>query len=103
VIDYVRAQTRPGQPIFVMWAAANVYYGADRPPPVPYMWFRNIEAIPGALDKVHAALASDSRPSLVVAEQSADSLDTGGETARLLADHYHPVKRIGDVVIYRAN
>jgi len=103
VIDYVRQHTRPGQPIFVMWAAANVYYGADRPPPVPYMWFRNIQAIPGALDKVHAALASPSRPSLVVAEQPAGSLDSSGETARLLSEHYRPVKRIGDVVIYQAN
>ena len=67
------------------------------------MWFRNIQAIPGALDKVHAALASPSRPSLVVAEQPAGSLDSSGETARLLSEHYRPVKRIGDVVIYQAN
>ena len=102
VVDYVRAHTRPGQRIFVMWAAANVYYLSDRPPAVPYMWFRNIQAIPGALDQVHEVLAGDDRPQLVVAEQSPSSLDSSGETARLLAEHYRPATRIGDVVIYRA-
>jgi hypothetical protein len=102
VVDYVRSHTSPGQRIFVMWAAANVYYLSDRDPAVPYMWFRPLQVIPGALDKVHAALGGDDRPPLVVAEQSAGSLDTSGETARLLAEHYRPVARIGDVVIYHA-
>ena len=86
-----------------MWAAANVYYLSDRPPAVPYMWFRPMQVIPGALDKVHAALGGSDRPQLVVAEQPADALDTSGETARLLARYYRPVARFGSVVVYRAN
>src|SRR4029077_10083045 len=43
VIDYVRQHTRPGRPFFVMGAGATVYSGAAGPPPVPYMWFRNIQ------------------------------------------------------------
>ena len=66
------------------------------------MWFRNIQVVPGALDQVHEALAGDDRPRLVVAEQEPSSLDASGETARLLAEHYRPATRIGDVVIYRA-
>jgi 4-amino-4-deoxy-L-arabinose transferase-like glycosyltransferase len=102
VVDYVRAHTTPGQRIFVMWAAANVYYLSNRDPAVPYMWFRPLQVIPGALGQVHAALGGDDRPPLVVAEQPAGSLDTSGETARLLAEHYRPVAHIGDVVIYHA-
>ena len=94
IVRYVRAHTRPGQRIFVMWAAANVYYLADRPPAVRYMWYRNIQAIPGALGEVHRALASPHRPALVVGEQPAASLDPGGETTRLLRQHY----RLGTVI-----
>jgi hypothetical protein len=102
VIAYVRSHTAPGQRIFVMWAAANVYYLSDRAPAVRYMWFRPLQVIPGALDEVHAALGGPDRPPLVVAEQPASALDTSGETARLLDRYYRPVAHIGGVVIYRA-
>jgi hypothetical protein len=85
-----------------MWAAADVYYLADRAPAVPYMWFRNLQAVPGALDQVHAALASAQRPLLVVAEQDAGALDSSGETARLLASHYRLVATVEGVPIYRS-
>jgi hypothetical protein len=101
VIAYVRAHSSPSDRIFVMWSAANVYYLSDRAPAVRYMWYRNIQAIPGALGEVHAALAGGDRPLLVVAEQSPAALDPGGETARLLAAHYHQVASIDGVVIYR--
>jgi len=102
VIAYVRSHTAPGQRIFVMWAAANVYYLSDRVPAVRYMWFRPLQVIPGALGEVHSALGEPRRPPLVVAEQPADALDTSGETARLLDRYYRPVEHIGSVVIYRA-
>jgi 4-amino-4-deoxy-L-arabinose transferase-like glycosyltransferase len=101
VVDYVRAHSRPGDRIFVMWAAANVYYLADRDPAVPYMWFRNIQAVPGALDDVHAALAAADRPLLVVAEQGPGSLDASGETARLLESGYRLAATVSGVPIYR--
>ncbi len=101
VVDYVRSHSRPGDRIFVMWAAANVYYLSDRDPPVPYMWFRNIQVIPGALGQVHAALASSQRPQLVVAEQDPAALDPGGETARLLAEHYRLAGTVEGIPIYR--
>ena len=101
VVDYVRAHSAPGQRILVMWAAANVYYLSNRPPPIPYMWYRNIQAIPGALDDVHAALASPDRPQLVIGEDPAASIDPGGGTARLLHRYYRPAATIGSVIVYR--
>jgi len=102
VIAYVHSHTAPGQRIFVMWAAANVYYLSDRAPAVRYMWFRPLQVIPGALGEVHSALGGPGRPPLVVAEQPADALDKSGETARLLHRYYRPVAHIRSVVIYRA-
>ena len=51
VVRYIRAHTRPGQRIFVMWAAADLYYLSGRDPSFRYMSFRNTQAIPGALGR----------------------------------------------------
>jgi hypothetical protein len=102
VIDYVRAHTAPGTHILVVWSAANVYYLSNRPPAIPYMWYRNIQVIPGALGEVHAALASPHRPALVIEEDNPDSLDSSGETSRLLAEHYRRVATVNGVPIYGA-
>src|SRR5205823_13567199 len=37
VAGYLRARTRPDQPVLVLWAAADVYYLADRPPAIRYL------------------------------------------------------------------
>ncbi len=101
VVRYIRAHTRPGQRIFVMWAAANLYYLADRPPAVRYMWYRNIQAIPGALGEVHRALSANDRPALIIGEQPSQALDPGGETGRLIRQHYRLATQVDGVPIYR--
>jgi hypothetical protein len=84
-----------------MWAAANVYYLSDRRPAVRYMWYRNIQAIPGALGEVRSALTSPGRPLLVVQEQPPSALDPAGETDRLLQAHYRLAATVQGVRIYR--
>ncbi len=87
VVRYVRAHTRPDQSILVVWAAADVYYLSDRAPAIPYMWFRNIQAVPGALRDAHRAL-SERRAALVVESQSPGSADPSGRTREILASRY---------------
>jgi hypothetical protein len=99
VVHYLRAHTRSGQKVLVLWAAADVYYLADRAPVIPYMWRRNIETIPGVLDRLRATLAAG-EPALVAAVQSPASLDRSGETAAILADRYRRVARVDGVAIY---
>jgi len=101
VIDYVRSHTRPGQRIFVMWAAANVYYLSDRRPAVRYLWYRNIQAIPGALAGVRKVLAGPDPPALIVGEQPAGELDRSGATGKLLARRYQRVATVSGIPIYR--
>jgi len=100
VVRYVRSHTEPGQRIFVLWAAANVYYLADRDPAVRYMWYRNIQAIPGALDEARAALRSSDPPALVVVENLPAGIDRSGETGRILQDRYRRVAVVSGVPIY---
>jgi hypothetical protein len=100
VARYIAAHTRAGQKVFVLWAAADVYYLADRAPVVPYMWERNIEAIPGVLDRVRTALAAG-RASLVAVVQSPGSVDRSGRTEAILVKQYRRVAVVDGVPIYR--
>jgi hypothetical protein len=100
VVRYVRAHTRPGQRIFVMWAAADIYYLADRDPSFRYMWFRNIQAIPGALDHARRMLRGPRPPALVVEINSPGSMDASGATAAILARNYRLAATVAGVPIY---
>ena len=87
VADYVKAHTKPDERIFVLWAGADVYYLSDRRPALPYMWYRNVESIDGALASVQWLLAVR-RPSLVVLAQGPETIDPSGETERILRQKY---------------
>lgn len=100
VATYVRRHTFWNDRVLVLWAAANQYYLADRRPAVSYMWYRNIESIPGALPAVQRALA-DRRPALVVVVQPPGSLDPSGQTERVLRRNYVFAARVAGVPIYR--
>jgi hypothetical protein len=100
LVRYVRKNTHPGQRILVLWAAADVYYLADRAPVVPYMWRRNIEAIPGVLDRLRRELAARS-PAIVAVVQPVESLDRSGRTASILAAGYRRVAVVEGVPVYR--
>jgi 4-amino-4-deoxy-L-arabinose transferase-like glycosyltransferase len=100
VVRYIRAHTRPGQRIFVMWAAADIYYLAERDPSFRYMWFRNIQAIPGALGQARRMLAGPRPPALVIGLNSPGSMDPSGATARILQRRYRQVATVAGVPIY---
>ena len=100
VIRYVDAHTRPGQRIFVMWAAADIYYLADRDPSFRYMWFRNIQAIPGALAQARRMLAGPRPPALVDRVNSPGSMDASGATAAIIARDYRLAATVAGVPIY---
>jgi hypothetical protein len=100
VVRYVRAHTRPGQRIFVMWAAADIYYLSGRDPSLRYMWFRNIQAIPGALGQARRMLAGPHPPALVVAISSPGSMDASGQTQAILDSRYRVAATVEGVPIY---
>jgi len=100
VVRYVRAHTRPGQRIFVMWAAADLYYLSGRDPSFRYMWFRNIQAIPGALGEARRMLAGTHPPALVVGINSPQSMDPSGRTQRILDTRFRKVATVAGAPIY---
>lgn len=100
IARYIRLHTRPGDRVLMIWAAANVYYLADREPAVRYMWFRNIQTLPGALDQARRALAARV-PKLVVVVQDPGRIDKAGVTQRILRTRYEHVAQVDGVPIYR--
>jgi hypothetical protein len=84
----------------VMWAAADIYYLADRDPSLRYMWFRNIQAIPGALGQARRMLAGPRPPALVIGINSPGSMDPSGRVAAILARRYRLAATVAGVPIY---
>lgn len=99
--SYVRAHTHPQQRILAIWADADLYYLADRRPAVRYLWSSNVASVPGALQAVHRALATQ-RAELVLVVQPLAKLDPGGRTATLLHREYKRVARVGGASVYRS-
>jgi hypothetical protein len=100
VARYLRAHTRRGDEVMVVWAAASVYYLADRPPALRYLWLRNIQTIPGALAEARHALAQR-RPALVAVVDPPSVADPQGVTGRILGAEYRQVAVVEGVPILR--
>jgi hypothetical protein len=100
VAAYVRAHTGSKDEVLVVWAAASIYYLADREPALRYMWLRNIQSLPGALREARRLLA-DRVPKLVVVAQNPARADRAGVTARILRTEYARVATVEGVPIYR--
>ncbi|PWU17643.1 MAG: hypothetical protein C5B48_15710 [Candidatus Rokuibacteriota bacterium] len=98
VASYVRAHTSPRDKVLVLWAAASIYYLADREPAVRYLWFRNLQLLPHAVEELRRALSAG-EPKLVVLVQQPDRLDETGATRRILRERYQRVALVGGVPI----
>jgi hypothetical protein len=84
----------------VIWGAASIYYLADREPALRYMWLRNIQTLPGALDEARRLL-TERKPKLVVVVQKPSKIDKAGVTDRILREEYERTTTIDGVRIYR--
>lgn len=100
IAQYIRSHTRPKDKVFVVWAAASIYYLADREPVLRYMWLRNFQVLPGAREQARRALV-ERRPRLVVVAQDPRQVDARGVVARILRSDYERVAQIDGVPIYR--
>ncbi len=84
----VAAATGPADPVQVLWANAAVYWHADRIPATRYLWYRNIEFIPGAREDVARDFESDSPPAAAIGYQPVRALDTDGRVQAALDLRY---------------
>jgi hypothetical protein len=100
VAAYVRQHSAPSQRIYVMWAAADIYYLADRAPSYRYLWMRNLVTIKSAVANADRMLARRA-PALVVEAQRPSAADPSGRSATILERDYRLVAVIDGVRILR--
>jgi hypothetical protein len=63
------------------------------------MWERNVQSIPGVLDRARRTLAAR-EPALVAAVQRPEVVDRSGLTARILASKYRLAAVVDGVPVY---
>ncbi len=96
------AETAPGDRIYVIWANAAVYwYAPRRRPAFRYLWYLNVERIPGAAAAVRAVLTGPEPPHAVAVYQSPDAIDDSGAVSRTLRERYELVRLVGRIPVYR--
>ena len=84
----VARMTGPDDRIQVLWANAAVYWYADRIPATRYLWYRNIERIPGGRQAVVDAFTGDRPPVVAVGYQPVEALDIDGAIQGVLDADY---------------
>lgn len=100
--QYIMAQTRPGEPIYVAFSQADLYYLADRPAAVPeQLYYAVARYSPRAFAKVVAAL-EQRVPALVVVAQPPPSNRMSLEAFQvLLSRGYVFEQRFGNLQVWR--
>jgi 4-amino-4-deoxy-L-arabinose transferase-like glycosyltransferase len=93
---WLQAHTRPGQPVYAMYAEASLYFAADRPPALKYLWFLGEQRIPHALTDLRAILAGPAAPRYIVVYQAPRSMPgaVAAGIPAVLARRYHLVTRV---------
>jgi hypothetical protein len=100
VADFVRTHTRQSARIYVLWAAADLYYLSERRSTMRYLWIRNVQTIRGSVASVRRSLDRQAA-ALVVVEQPPASVDPTGATALALYRNYRLDARVDGIDIYR--
>jgi hypothetical protein len=93
--DYVRSHTSPRQSVLILSTDSSVvYWLAERPPAIPYLWPSTVNGVPDATRAIGHAV-EDEQPSMIVLAAS---------TARGKAfhEHYRTVARLGPDTILLA-
>jgi hypothetical protein len=76
-----------------------VYDLANRPPALKYLWYRNVQAVPAALDAARRMLA-ERHAAVVLEVQPADQLDRSGLTEAILQSDYRLVAVVDGTRIF---
>jgi hypothetical protein len=96
----IRERTDPGDRVLALWANAALGWHAQRASAYRYLWYRNIEFIPGARDDVRALFTGPAPPAMVAVYQPPRALDPGGTVERALAERYRLVATVDGVPLY---
>jgi hypothetical protein len=95
VVAWLDAHTRAQDQVFAFAASAALYIEARRETSFPYLWYGNVEHVPGAIPLLRSWLGSADRPAFVVVYQQPDEVDPTGGLSHVLATAYRKVGTAG--------
>lgn len=99
---YIQAHTQPGEPIYVAFSQADLYYLADRPAAVPeQLYYAVARYSPRAFAKVVAALEQRAPALVVVAQPPPINRMSLEDFNALLARGYVFAERFGNLQVWR--
>jgi len=85
---FVRDHSVPTDTIYVVGSRADLYFLADRRPPIPFLWSHSGLKTAQAKDAVLRALGERGGPKLVIAWRQPSDVDKSGSLSQVLSRRY---------------
>jgi len=88
-----------GDQMYLMCAGASFYANADEDPPLPYLWFDNVQKVPGALAALRALFDRPESPRFIALQQPVSACETSTQFAEQIARNYSEVAVVDGVPV----
>ena len=97
---WFRSARQPDDQLYVMCASAAFYADAGQDPVYPYLWFVEVQKVPGAITELRTLLSSEARaPRFIAFYQNPDACDPSGATTAILETRYHLAVVVAGVAV----
>jgi flagellin-like protein len=93
VADFIRAHSTRGDRVLALPSRADLYFLADRLPPIPYLWEHTPLVRPSTIRTLYRKLSRPGRPKFVLVVENARNIDRSGRLTRVVARNYRDVWR----------
>ena len=99
VSAWLRDHSTPTDQVYAFTASADLYLLSGRATGYPYLWYENVQRIPGAEDRLAGWLAGPDGPRFVVLYQQPKEVDPSGRLGRVLDRAYVKVAAVGGYTV----
>ena len=103
IATWFEIHSQKGDQIYAMCASAALYGNISADPPFPYLWYLNIQEMPGVREQISEMLNRIDSPKYVAMAQSASNCDSSGAAQLALDEHYHLVDEVLGIQILQKN
>lgn len=103
IAEWFDLHSQKGDQIYAMCASAALYGNISADPPFPYLWYLNIQEMPGVREQIAEMLNRSDSPEYVAMAQGASNCDSSGAAQLALEVHYHLVDEVSGVQIMQKN
>ena len=95
VSAWLREHSAPTDRVYAFVASADLYLLSGRDTGYPYLWYENVQRIPGAEDRLAEWLSGPAGPRYVVVYHQPKEVDPSGRLGLVLKQSYVEVAKVG--------